>query len=230
MDSLTCLALAAATFVTTHLLLSHPLRVPIVAKTGEPAFLGIYSLVAVATLVWLILAYRAVPAEAPLWVVGNGVWAVVSLVMLIASILLVGSLIGNPALPRPGAQGALPADATGVFAITRHPMNWSFALWGLCHIAIFSTAANFMLAGAIILLALVGSALQDQKKEVLQPDRWRAWEARTSFWPFQAIVSRRASLANFGAVAPIGGLVFWLAATWAHGLLGGAAGIWRWVS
>lgn len=225
------LVIATVGFVGTHLLLSHPLRAPIAARTGEPAFLGLYSLVAIATFVWLVMAYVAVPAEPPLWNAGVAVWALVTLLMLLASVLLVGSLIGNPALPRAGSPGALPTAAKGVFSITRHPMNWAFALWGVSHIAVFPTLSNFILAGSIILLAVAGSALQDRKKEALQSDRWLAWEAMTSFWPFGAVITRRANLAGFGWAAPLGGLVVWLAATWAHGPLAGiAAGIWRWVA
>src|SRR3546814_10295340 len=64
-------------------------------------------------------------------------WAIVSAVMLIASILFVGSLVGNPAFPDPRNQTRMPGDPRGVFAVTRHPMMWGFGLWGLCHIAVF---------------------------------------------------------------------------------------------
>ena len=222
---------AAVAFVGTHFLLSHPLRASLVARLGERGFLLLYSLVSFATLGWLVAAYRAAPATEPLWPVGDALWAVATLVMLFASVLLMGSLVRNPALPTGGAPGAVPDRATGVYAITRHPMLWSFALWGACHIAIYPTAANVVLAGSIIILSLVGAALQDRKKEVLQPDTWRAWEERTSYWPFAAVASGRARLGGFGGHALGGGLVLWLAATWAHlPLAGWAAGVWRWVA
>jgi hypothetical protein len=47
------IAAAAAAFVGTHFLLSHPLRKPIVDTVGSAAFLGIYSAVAGAPLGWL---------------------------------------------------------------------------------------------------------------------------------------------------------------------------------
>src|SRR3546814_7623354 len=68
-------------------------------------------------------------------------------------------------------------------------MMWGFGLWGLCHIAVFPDPSNLVLAGSIAVLALVGAALQDSKKERLQPDIWRAWEAKTSYWPFAAILA-----------------------------------------
>jgi uncharacterized membrane protein len=90
----------------------------------------------------------------------------------------------------------VPAEARGVYAVTRHPMMWAFALWGICHIAVYPAAAN-------IILALVGAALQDRKKEALQPDTWPDWEKRTSYWPFGAIVSGKARLGGFGMHAPV---------------------------
>lgn len=221
---------AAIAFVGSHFLLSHPLRGPLVAGLGERGFLLVYSLVAAVTLGWLVVAYRATPMTPFLWSVGDGLWAVVSVVMLVASILLMGSLVRNPALPTGGTPPAVPGEARGVFAITRHPMLWSFALWGACHIAVYPVVANVILAGAMIVLSLVGAALQDRKKEALQPETWRAWEARTSWWPFAAIAGGRARLGGFGGHALGGGVVLWLAATWAHiPLAGWAAGIWRWV-
>lgn len=229
MDSTQAVAVAAVAFVGSHFLLSHPLRGVLVRAIGAAAFQGVYSLVAFVTLGWLIWAYVKAPLTSPFWPVGDVLWAVVTVVMLIASILLMGSLIRNPALPTGGRPCAFPEVALGVFAITRHPMMWSFALWGLCHIAVFPIAKNMILGAAVIVLALVGSAMQDRKKEQLQPEQWAVWESKTSYLPFAAIAAGRARLGGFGMHALMGGLVVWLAATWAHGPLSGfAAGIWRW--
>lgn len=221
---------AAIAFIASHFLLSHPLRAPIVRATGESGFLGIYSLVALATFGWLVVAFRAVPAEAPLWVAGDGLWAVGTVLMLIGSVLFVGSLFGNPALPNPTGAASAPPEPRGVFSVTRHPMMWGFALWGLTHILVFPTPASIVLAKTIVILALVGAALQDRKKEKLQPDMWRAWEAKTSYWPFGAILSGRVRFTPAGLIPAAGGLALWLAATWAHGPLAGIpAGVWRWI-
>lgn len=223
--------LAAVAFVGTHFLLSHPLRAPTVARIGERSFLGLYSVVALVTLGWLIFAYRAAPPSAPLWPVGDTLWAIVTVVMLVASILLAGSLIGNPALPDPAGHAAAPDTARGVFAITRHPGMWAFALWAASHIAVYPVAANIVVALSIGTLALVGAALQDRKKQALQPELWRAWRARTSYWPFAAITAGRARFGGFRAHDIAGGVAIWLAATWAHiPFAGVAAGVWRWLA
>jgi uncharacterized membrane protein len=224
------IAAAAAAFVGTHFLLSHPLRKPIVGTVGSTAFLAIYSAIAAATLGWLALAYRAAPVGTPLWPVSDGLWAAATVVMLVASVLLMGSIVRNPALPNTGSPTPVPADARGVFAVTRHPMMWAFALWGICHIAVYPVPANIIVAAAVIILALVGAVLQDRKKQALEPDIWPDWESKTSYWPFGAIVSGRARFGVFRMHALAGGVVLWLAATWAHiPLAGWRAGIWRWL-
>ncbi|ADG15625.1 NnrU family protein [Paraburkholderia atlantica] len=224
------LVVAAFAFVGSHFLLSHPLRAGMVRAIGERAAMGVYSLIAILTFGWMVMAYDRTPVSEPLWPAGNVLWAVVTVVMLIASILLMGSLIRNPALPTGGRPAALPEAAHGVYAVTRHPMMWSFALWGLCHIAVLPVTRNIVLAGAIIILALVGATLQDRKKRRLQPDLWPAWESKTSYLPFAAIAAGRARLGGFGMHALVGGVVFWLVATWAHiPLSGWPAGIWRWL-
>jgi uncharacterized membrane protein len=222
-------ALAAAAFVGTHFLLSHPWRRPLVAALGEKGFLALYSAVALVTLGAISWAYRRAPATLALWEVGATLWAVATVAMLVAAILLLGSLVRNPALP--GAGNAGTAAAQGVFAITRHPMMWAFAIWGVCHILVYPVPKNIVVAVAIIILALVGAALQDRKKALLDPQGWPAWQARTSYWPFEAIVQGRARFGKFGGHALGGGVVVWLLATWAHiPLAGWPAGIWRWLA
>jgi len=230
MEGLTSLTWAAIAFVGSHFVLSHPLRAPLVGAIGERGFAIAYSLVALATFGWVAEAFRHAPSQPWLWPVGDGLWAVVTLVMLIALVLLMGSLVRNPAFPTGGTPGALPAAARGAFAVTRHPMMWAFALWAVCHLAVFPIPANVVLTAAILVLALVGAALQDRKKERLEPDRWRAWEAKTSYWPFAAIAAGRARFGGFGMHALAGGVGVWLVATCAHiPLVHWPAGIWRWI-
>lgn len=222
-------AVAAASFVGSHLLLSHPLRAPLLAWLGKRGFLLAYSVIAAATLGWLVAAYRSSALTPLLWPVDDAIWATASVMMLAASVLFMGSLVRNPAFPTGDRPAAVPGEARGVYAVTRHPMMWSFALWGAVHVAVYPIAANIVLAGAVALLALVGAALQDRKKLKAEPG-WRAWEARTSFWPFAAIAQGRARFGGFGGHAIGGGVLLWLGATYAHlPLAGWAAGIWRWI-
>jgi uncharacterized membrane protein len=226
MDPLLSLVAASIAFVGSHFALSHPLRAPLVGALGENGFRGLYSLVALATFVWAVVAFRAVGPSGPvLWnAMGDIGWAVATLVMLVASVLLAGSFVGNPALPAPGAASLAARGPHGVFHVTRHPMMWSFALWAATHLLLSPTARQIVMAGAIAVLALVGAHLQDRKKEVLMGEAWAGWEAQTSYWP------RFGRLLRAGPVAWIGGVIIWLAATYGHIHANGMpAGIWRWI-
>lgn len=229
MEGLTDLILACAAFVGSHFAMSHPLRAGMVRRLGEKGFQGIYSLVSFATLAWVAYAYHSAAKGAPLWPPAEGPWIAATVLMWVASVLLVGSFAKNPALPDPNAARNLYRPIQGVFAITRHPMMWGFALWGVAHIIAMPTPAQIVLAGAIILLALVGAKGQDAKKELLMGEGWKAWEARTSFWPLALQLTGRL---NWGAAIPslrvllIGTLV-WIGVSFAHGAIG--AGIWRWL-
>ena len=221
------LSIAAATFVGTHFLLSHPLRAALVARLGEKGFAGLYAVVALASMAWMAHAFRAVPpGEGPLWDgTGNGIWGLASVLMLLAAVLMVGSLRGNPALPDPRAGQLAKAPVRGVFHITRHPMMWAFALWSLSHALVAATPRVLILTAAIAVLALVGAALQDRKKAAQMGSDWQDWASRTHYWP------RPDGLLRAGAVAWLGGGVLWLVATWAHIPLAYVpAGLWRWIA
>ena len=58
MTEMASLIAACVAFVGSHFLLSHPLRAPLVARLGTGPFMGLYSLVALASFAWLVVAYR----------------------------------------------------------------------------------------------------------------------------------------------------------------------------
>lgn len=224
MTPMASLIAASVAFVGSHFLLSHPFRAGLVARFGERPFLGVYSVVALATFAWIVIAAGDFPPEAPLWAAPDWLWSLASLVMLVASILLVGSFIGNPALP----DAKLPAakEPRGVFAITRHPMMWSFALWGVVHITVWSTPSNLVIGAVFIILALGGSVGQDAKKAKLMGPDWQAWTERTAFIPFTGPAAFSTLWPGWGVVA--GGIGLWLLATWAHPWFGAPiVGLWR---
>ncbi|WP_017670198.1 NnrU family protein [Blastomonas sp. AAP53] len=225
MQGYAMLMAGAIGFVGSHFAMSHPLRAPMVARLGDKGFQVAYTVVSFATLFLMVEGFKRAPVTAPLWPPGDGIWMISTVLMLIASILFAGSLIGNPALPVPEAAAKKIAvkEPAGVFRITRHPMMWSFALWGIAHMLVAPRLDTLILCGAIIILALVGAKLQDGKKFVIMGDAWLHWQARTSFLPFGR------GLAFPGWLALIGGTIVWLASQWAHMPLGvGAAGIFRW--
>jgi len=97
------LTLATIAFVGSHLAMSHPLRLRMVQNLGDQGFQIVYSAVSFVTLGWMIWAYRSIRNSEPFWIAPDWAWFVASGVLLLASILLVGSLVRNPAFPHPGA-------------------------------------------------------------------------------------------------------------------------------
>lgn len=216
--ALASLLLATIAFVGTHLAMSHPLRLRLVQNLGENHFRIVYSVVSFLTLGWMILAYRSVDSSLPLWIAPDWWWPVASGIMLVACVLLVGSLVRNPAFPHPGADKQAVRPATGVFAITRHPMNWSFMFWALVHLSLWGSPENVIVSAGILLLAFFGSIGQDRKKLSALGESWRGWMQRTSFVPFGALLTGRASwrVASPGWIALGGGFLLWLVVTWWH--------------
>lgn len=225
-DSLTNLIAANLAFIGSHFAMSHPLRAGMVRVLGATGFQAVYSLVSLATLVWVYFAFKAAPAGTPLWPGFDDVsWAIGSALALLAMVLFAGSMMGrNPALPIPGAEAAARAEPRGVFCVTRHPMMWGFALWAVSHLIAVPTTRTLVTASAILILALVGSHLQDRKKQALMGDAWGEWESRTHYWP------RWGALFSAGFMPWLVGTALWLLFSWAHIHSAGIpAGIWRWV-
>jgi uncharacterized membrane protein len=221
--ALLSLVAASVAFVGTHFALSHPLRAPLVAWVEEKGFLPLYSLVAFFTLGWMIIAFRAAP---PVDLPGSGElgWIVATVLTLPALLLFLGSLRGNPAFPNPNAAKPVTRAPTGVFAVTRHPMMWGFALWALSHVILWWSWRTVIIGATILFLALVGAHLQDRKKAALLGENWSGWTTATSYWP------RWGRLFGAGVVLWPVTIALWLAITWAHVHAAGVpAGVWRWV-
>lgn len=223
MEPLTSLIAASLAFVGTHFALSHPLRAPLVGALGATGFSILYSLVAAASMAWMYFAFVAAD-DTMLGGSGDIGWIIATVLTLPALVLFLGSLRGNPALPAPGAEKLAQRKPAGVFAVTRHPMMWGFALWALSHIVLWWSWRTQVVSIAILVLALVGARLQDRKKEALMGGAWKEWEAKTSYWP------RWSKLFGAGAVLWLIAIAAWLGITWWHIGAGGIpAGIWRWV-
>jgi uncharacterized membrane protein len=220
--SLIELAAASTALVGTHFALSHPLRASLVGMLGEKGFMAVYSLVALASMGWMIVAFRAAPS-ADLGSSGDLGWVVATLLTLPALALFAGSFRGNPALPEPGAAKSALREPAGAFRVTRHPMMWGFALWALSHLVLWWSVRTLIVALAVLVLALVGAHLQDRKKAVQLGEAWATWEGRTSYWP------RWGQLGAIGAAAWAIAFALWLGLSWAHLPTAGIpAGLWRW--
>ena len=193
--SVLAVALAMALFVATHLALSSPpLRARLVSRMGENGFRGLYSVLSLALLAWAALAYGDAPVV-DLWDPPIGLKQLSLLIMPVACVLLVAGLTTpNPSAIGGGQPEIVNAGPTGVLAVTRHPVMWSFALWGIAHLLANGDVASLILFGGITFLALVGARAQDAKKRRQLGADWEGFAARTSFLPLAALLARRAKL------------------------------------
>ena len=181
MSPMESLLLANLLFVGGHFAMSHPLRAPMVSALGEQRFLGVYTLVNLGLPAWIGLTFSQARSTWMAWQSGDGGWIAASVLTIVALALLFGSLRGNPALPQVVALATGNARAQGVYAVTRHPMMWAFALWAAAHILAWPSPRTLITAGAMGILALLGAHLQDGKKRALLGEAWAKWESRKSY-------------------------------------------------
>jgi uncharacterized membrane protein len=199
MDPTTNLVVAAIAFLATHYLSSTPLREVLVATLGR-AYVAMYSLLAFATLGWMIWAFYHA-AFVNLWY-AVALRPVPLIVMPFALVFLVcGLTTPNPTLV--GRERLLKSvqPAHGILRVTRHPMMWGFALWAGSHIVARGDAAALIFFGTFLVLALSGTWLIDRRKAAALGDHWQRFAAVTSNVPFAAILGGR----NKFKLAEIGG-------------------------
>ena len=225
--ALISLIAASTAFVGLHFAMSHPLRAGMVKVMGQQVFEAVYSVIVLATLVWMYFAFKAVEAPGiPFWPGFDDIsWAIGSALTLIGTVLFVGSLTPkNAAMAVPGAEKHAAAAPTGMMRVTRHPMMWGFALWALAHLIAAPTDRTLVVMGAVLILALVGANFMDAKKRVTMGEAWETYLSQTRFVPSIP------GLFTAGWKPWMFGTALWLALTWVHQPAGGgAAGVWRWL-
>lgn len=216
--SLNVLIIAAIFFVVSHFALSHPpIRRILVARLGEKAFLAVYSIVALAAMMWLVKAYGAAP-YVELWPTAGWMRYVVLAVMPLVSILLVAGLTArNPTAMfwnNPDTIEPLP----GIILVTRHPVMWAVTLWSLAHMVANGDAASLVFFAGLATLALIGMPAIDRRRRLVMGDDWKAFEAVTSVTPFAAVISGCASLSlsAIGLWRIAGGMVLYVVLLFGH--------------
>lgn len=216
------ISLAALLFVGTHLgISSTPLRARVVDAVGERGYLLLYSLVAAATLSYLILLYNELPRFDYFWMPSPERYMVAKVLMPIAMILVVGGfLVKNPTLA--GAQHLLDAGrgsdlARGVTRITRHPFQWGVMIWSVSHMVANGDENSVVFFSAFAVLAAFGTVAIDRKKAASLGEGWSAYARSTSNIPFAAIVAGRNRLVAGELWLPVLlGLAAYAALAWGH--------------
>jgi uncharacterized membrane protein len=202
---MTSLIAAAAFFVLIHLLVSGTrVRDALTGRIGQGPYMGLFSLASIGGLVWLGVAFAQARGEAwntAYWGLSPATRHVQIVLQLLAMLLIVpGLTTPNPTSVR--QEGALDrADVVkGMLRITRHPFLWGVAVWAFGHLLVNGERASLVLFGALLLLALFGTASIDAKRRRALGPKWDAFAAQTSNVPFAAIVAgrQRLSLGEIG--------------------------------
>lgn len=192
---MTELTLAAVVFVISHMGLSHgAVRAGLVARLGLWPHRLVYSLISIAALAWLVMAYGSAPHE----VLFDPHMAHKHLplsLMLPASLLIVGGYtIANPSAVV--LEDLKPGDGVaGILKITRAPVMWGVGLFAFSHMLANADTASWIFFGALLVLAIAGGWHLDQRKHAEGGKEWLELCEQTSFWPFAALFSKRCKLA-----------------------------------
>jgi uncharacterized membrane protein len=221
MDPTSQLVIATAMFLATHFVPSTPLRAALVKSFGERAYLGLYSLVAFATLGWMVYAYVRAPLEA-LW---PGLRLVPAVIMPFAFILLIcGVLSKNPTAVGQGKLLALDDPAQGILRVTRHPVMWGLLLWAGAHVLARGDFKSLVFFGSFLVLAALGTRLIETRKARERSEDWKRFSALTSNIPFVAIAQGRNTFhaTEIGLAKIVFGLILYGGMMLAHPWLFGA--------
>lgn len=222
------LILAAAFFLSIHLLVSGTrLRDALTGRMGEGPYMGLFSLASIAGLVWLGFAFsaaRSAPSNDMFWAITPVTrWIQLALQLLATVLVVVGLTTRNPTSVR--QEGSLQDSAVvkGVLRITRHPFLWGVAIWALGHLLVNGDAASIVLFGAMLVLALFGTASIDAKRRRVLGKTWDAFADQTSNVPFAAIAAghQRLSLQEIGWWRLALAVAVWAALAWGHPYLFG---------
>ena len=225
-------AWALAAFVLIHVGVSATgLRTVLVRAIGEGPYRGLFALVSLALIVWLVRGFVQMrddpfdPLNEALWAPSDWLrWPAYLLIALGLISIVVGVFTPGPTLAGYEKRGLAAAEpARGILRITRHPFLWGVALWSAGHLLVNGERFALMLFGALGLMVLFGTRSIDRKGRTRDPEGWARFEQVSSNVPFAAIAQGRNSL-RFGEMGwrVLVGLAVVALLAWAHPTLFGA--------
>jgi len=152
---MTFLIIGVALFCGIHLLpAASNLRQALIAPLGENGYKGLFSVIALAGIVFMVIGYPRVELNQiytpPLW--GRTATAV----------LMLPSLILFAAANMPG----------NVKRLTRHPMLWGLVLWATGHLLANGDMASVILFGGFVTYGLLAMAFANLRGVAKQTDKY----------------------------------------------------------
>ena len=172
-------------FALTHVVLSsNPLRPRAVRLLGERLFQGLYSVVAFAVFVPLVLVYAGNKHMGPLlWHIEPNF--VLDLVTRVGNTIAVLIVVAGVFRPSPtGVTGTPMRRPRGVQRITRHPVFMGIVLWALMHLLVNGYASDAVFFGGFVVFGLLGSWHQDRRQKALPDGAYAKFCEQSPFLPF----------------------------------------------
>ena len=193
-ETLWPLGLAVVVFVGIHIGLSVlSFRAMIIGKLGKWVYWKLYSVFLTALLGGLILAYVAAP-KVQVFESGTALKHG-ALTLMLVSVYFVVVGYTTPSVVLLSAEGlGLVKGTRGILKVTRHPVLWGIALWGITHMLANGDGAALIFFGGMVVLSLAGAVHMEHQKRHQLGTQWDEFAAATSFWPLAAIVTGRTSV------------------------------------
>jgi uncharacterized membrane protein len=184
------LVLGAICFAGIHIGISGTtLRDRAIAALGEGAYRVVFSIVSLAAITWLVMAYKSGPYVAtwgiPEW------WKPIAITLMLPAFLLAVFGLTTPNPTSVGEESRVALSPEGIVRVTRHPFLIGIGLWAVVHLIANGDVASFIFFGALAVTALVGTVSIDAKRRRALGRGWQSFAAHTSIVPFAAIAAGR---------------------------------------
>jgi uncharacterized membrane protein len=224
--ALLSLVIAGIAFCGSHTLLSSTrLRGSLRDQIGEQGFLLIYSLTALVTFAWFVVAYSRAPFitvwTPPPWTA----YVPISVMPLATLFLVAGYSTPNPTAFGLGRAARADDPAPGIMRVTRHPVMWAVGLWAVSHLAAIGDLCSIWFFCVMAGLAFGGTVLIDHKKQLALGSHWQRLASVTSNVPFAALVAGRTRLRwrDIGLLRPLAALLLYAVLFLGHPFFTGVA-------
>ena len=176
---------------------SLSVRSLLIRRMGLLGFKAFYSVVALATFVPLCTVFFNNKHAGPLlFLPGSGLRLTTQVLMLLALIVLGQSLATkSPLTTIAEMTDSFRGRARGIQRVTRHPQNFSFALFGFAHMLSNPYVGDWIFFGGFLIYGLISAIHQDKRTLASGPREVREFQAETSVMPFGAIMVGKQRLA-----------------------------------
>lgn len=203
--------LSIVVFLAAHSLpAATGLRARGIAALGRRRYMGLYSLLSLALLAWMVSAALRAP-YVELWA-PSAALAAVPLVAMLPACLLIASAVARPnPLSVSFRGGPIDPTAPGILALIRHPVLWAFFLWAGSHALANGDLVGLLLFGGFALFSLAGMALFERRAR--RRGELEAFKIRSG--PLGQRIARAATLRV--ALELLIGLALYTALLFAHG-------------